>query len=168
LFLYLFSGQPFSLEIHVTEAYTPNNAKDIISFHVDDEVGNEFIDNTNHTVICYIPLGTNLTSLSPIITVSPLATLMPWSGIPQDFSSPVIYRVTSQSGQAQNWLKNVNETNDTTGNINENRSIKIVSAVYPNPSLGELTIKFYKPAISITLILSDIKCNRSKILFLKM
>jgi len=169
-FVYRVTAENLSIQdwnIYVTEAYTPSNANDIVSFHLSEEVGTTLIDNINHSVVCNVPLGTNLTSLSPTITVSPFATIMPWSGIPQDFSGTVTYRVTAQSGQAQNWLDQVNETNDTTGVIKDNESRKMISAVYPNPSIGELTIKFSIPTESMTLILSDNKGCLLKKIFLE-
>jgi hypothetical protein len=51
--------------------------------------------------------GTNVTSLSPTITVSPFAGIVPASGVSQNFSAPVQYTVTAQDGTQKVWTVTV-------------------------------------------------------------
>lgn len=65
--------------------------------------GSEVIDSTSHTVTLVVPSGTDVTSLTPIISVPYDATISPNSGVTQDFTNPVVYTVTAQDGSTQNY-----------------------------------------------------------------
>jgi len=45
-----------------------------------------------------VPFGTDLTTLAPVCTVSPQATISPASGTPRNFINPQSYTVTAQDG----------------------------------------------------------------------
>lgn len=91
--------------------FTPtlSDANDIVSFVLPEQTGTATIDVGAHTVAIEVEKGTNLTKLTPIITVSPDATISPPSGMTQDFSSPVTYTVTAEDGSPQEWLVIVKE-----------------------------------------------------------
>lgn len=82
----------------VDEPYLEGAAdeKAILSFNVDDIVG--FIDEPSKTVTLNFPEGSDVTHLTPTITVSTYATIEPASGVAQDFSEPVYYTVTAFNG----------------------------------------------------------------------
>lgn len=86
-----------------------SSSKDIISFNLplEQEVVGQ-IDLSAYTVSLTVPYGTDLTNLTPAISISDMAIITPMSGIPQDFSSPVIYQVTAQDGSTQNYTVSVN------------------------------------------------------------
>ncbi len=67
----------------------------ISSFIVNNQVGNSQIDTTAATVTFTMPYGSNISSLSPIYTLSNGATAIPASGTNQNFTSPVQYTVTA-------------------------------------------------------------------------
>jgi len=67
-----------------------------------DRVAEGTIDEGARTVSAAIPVGTDVTALVPRITVSPLATVAPLSGVAQDFSSQVIYTVSAEDSSTQN------------------------------------------------------------------
>lgn len=71
-----------------------STADNIITFDIG--VNSGVIVGTNITVT--VPYGTNVTSLTPTITVSAGATVSPASGIAKDFTSPVTYTVTAEDG----------------------------------------------------------------------
>ena len=59
-----------------------------------------------------MPYGTDLTNLTPIITISDKATISPLSGEPMDFTNPVTYTVTAEDGSQSVYLAVVtNEKN---------------------------------------------------------
>ncbi|MFZ4724322.1 MAG: family 10 glycosylhydrolase [Paludibacter sp.] len=58
---------------------------------------------SHDTVSIMVPTSTDLTTLTPIIEVSPKATINPASGVKQDFSKPVFYTVTSEAGTKKNF-----------------------------------------------------------------
>ena len=83
----------------------PSPAKDILSFTWNGKAG--LIDQTARTIALTIPFGTNVTALSPTITLSRFATVSPASGSSRNFASPVPYTVTAQDGSAQTYLVTV-------------------------------------------------------------
>ncbi|TRZ43495.1 malectin domain-containing carbohydrate-binding protein [Robertkochia solimangrovi] len=74
----------------------PNDASEMLSFGIPDLGVSGIINGT--TVETYVPFGTDITALSPDITVSPFATVDPASGVSTDFTSPVTYTVTAEDG----------------------------------------------------------------------
>ena len=56
------------------------------------------IDDTAETVAITVPFGTDVTTLTPTITVSTGATVSPASGAATDFTAPVNYTVTAEDG----------------------------------------------------------------------
>lgn len=56
------------------------------------------IDTVTKTITALVPATADLAKLKPTIIISDRATLTPASGIQTDFTQPVIYSVTSESG----------------------------------------------------------------------
>lgn len=65
------------------------------------------IDESAKTVMVTVPAGTNLSALVPTVTLSANATVSPASGVARNFSSPVTYTVTSESGVSQAYVVTV-------------------------------------------------------------
>ena len=76
----------------------PSSENDILSFSIAEQTGPATIDNVFHTVIVEAVYGTNLSSITPIIGLSPGATINPGSGISTNFDAPFVYRVTAEDG----------------------------------------------------------------------
>lgn len=83
------------------------SVNDILSFELPQQIAPATIDATNHTVNITVAGGTDVTSLSPTITISTGATITPASGAVQDFTLPVTYTVTSSTGTVQIWTVTV-------------------------------------------------------------
>jgi len=66
------------------------------------------VDNTKYTVNLDVPFGTNIKNLNTAIVISPGATIIPASGLPQAFTGPVTYAVTAQDGTVQAYKVTVN------------------------------------------------------------
>ena len=115
-----------------------SNKNHIITFTLTQQVAPATIDTVNHSVYVQVIQGTSLLALRPIITVSPGATISPASNIARDFSAPVTYTVTSESGVPQVW--NVRVENDHTGikDVDPGLTYKL----YPNPANDELYIQY--------------------------
>ena len=62
---------------------------DITSFKIGSAEGD--IDKTNKTIVIYLPEGTDITSLIPIVEYTEGAALTPESGAVVDFTSPVTF-----------------------------------------------------------------------------
>lgn len=80
-----------------------SSAKKITSFRIAG--GGTRINGTQITVA--MPHGTDVTSLTPTITVSDQASVSPASGAAQNFSSPVTYQVKAEDGTTQDYTVTV-------------------------------------------------------------
>jgi hypothetical protein len=76
-------------------------ASHILSFIIPEQVGLTGIDTIADTVAVSMPYGTNVTSLTPTIITSPGSIINPASGVPEDFSNPVVYTTTAANGTTQ-------------------------------------------------------------------
>jgi len=104
---YTVTAQDNSTKIWTVNVSTQlNNQAEIISFDIPGQVSST-INSTNATVDIVMPYGTDVTNLTPTITVSSGATINPASGVAQDFSNPVQYTVTAQDNSTKNWTVNV-------------------------------------------------------------
>lgn len=79
------------------------DGKSILSFRVEDPACEGIIDETMKTVTLYLPQGTNVAQIVPLIEVSEGATVSPASGEPQDFTLPVVYTVTAENGTTADY-----------------------------------------------------------------
>ncbi len=82
----------------VTIQVLPNNETDITGFFLPEQTGVYKIINVDHTVEIEVYAGTDLSSLTPTISLSPGATISPASGVTRNFTNPVGYLVTAQDG----------------------------------------------------------------------
>ncbi len=94
---------------------TPKSSADTMSsFSVDGVTENLCGSCQDFTV--KVPLGTNLTNLTPDVAVSAGATVSPASGIAQNFTNPVAYTVTAQDGvTSQTYVATVMPVPNTDG-----------------------------------------------------
>ncbi|MFA6190374.1 MAG: hypothetical protein WC711_02550 [Candidatus Staskawiczbacteria bacterium] len=81
-----------------------DSQKLITSFHLisDPEVVGE-LDYENYVITLTVPYGTDIKNLAPRIVVTPETTIQPESFVVQDFTNPVIYKVTAKDGSVQNY-----------------------------------------------------------------
>lgn len=82
-----------------------SDSKEITLFTIDTAKG--VIDPATHTITVNMPASTDVTKLSPAITVADKATVSPASGTPQDFTHPVTYTVKAQNGTTQTYTVTV-------------------------------------------------------------
>jgi len=97
------AGNYAPLIIKLDAATALSSENDITGFTVTGQAGDSTIDTASHTVEFHMPNGTEVTSLTPTITVSAGAAISPASGTAQDFSAPVSYTVTAEDGTEQVW-----------------------------------------------------------------
>ena len=87
--------------------------KAITGFKIGDTVAT--ISEADKTISILLPQGTNLSALTPEITVSKNASVSPESGVQIDFTSPVIYTVTAENGETQTYTVNASVIPATSG-----------------------------------------------------
>ncbi len=80
---------------------TRSSKNDITAFLLTEQRAPAIIDTITHTVTAKVLPGTPLTTLSPIIVVSSLASYTPEKAI--DFTKPVTYTITAENKETQNW-----------------------------------------------------------------
>jgi hypothetical protein len=83
------------------------DAKAITSFAVGSAIG----EINEQAITVTVPYGTDITSLSPVITFTGSA-VSPASGAVQDFTSPVTYRVTAYDGSTADYRVTVQSQKD--------------------------------------------------------
>jgi hypothetical protein len=89
--LYTVEAENASTKIYTVTVTTAPATKEITSFKIGDIVGTI----GDGTVAIEVPFGTDVTALAPTI-VHNGASITPASGIAQNFTSPVTYKVTAQ------------------------------------------------------------------------
>lgn len=81
--------------------------KAVVSFTIPGQAGESVINEAAHTVTVTMPAGTDLTTLTPEITVSAGASVSPASGVEQDFTNGAAYTVTAEDGTSQTYTVSV-------------------------------------------------------------
>ena len=79
-----------------------DDEKMILKFEVGDVIGT--VDEDSKIVVLDFPAGTDVSHLTPNIIVSTYATIEPESGVPQDFTNPVYYKVTAMNGTTTQYM----------------------------------------------------------------
>lgn len=114
-------GQPFAMPLYtgsnsgsgfltVNQLIFSGSITDanIISVVFDQQSKPASIDDENFAVSAEVVFGTDVSSLSPTIVVSPGATISPESSSVQDFTNPVVYTVTAADEETtQQWTVTV-------------------------------------------------------------
>ncbi len=83
----------------------PNSENLILTFSIEiAETSYEaIVNNAQNLVTATLPYLTDLSALSPVVTISDNATINPASGIVQNFTSPVTYEVTAEDGTTREY-----------------------------------------------------------------
>ena len=96
-------------EYNIEEA-PDSTATDIAGFEFADQTGAATINTANHTVSIEVDYTVDVTNLTPTITLSYGATIVPASGVARDFTSAVPYTVTALDGETtQEWTVTVTQ-----------------------------------------------------------
>lgn len=114
------NGTPKTWTVTVTVSTTASSGKEIVTFNIPSQVSSEIIPGTSTgTVNVVMPEGTNLTSLTPTITISGAASINPASGVVQNFTSDVVYTVTAQDASTKAWTVHVTAVQTPTVSIHD-------------------------------------------------
>ena len=92
-----------------TPTPTKSSEKKISSFVISSLTPNvtASIDETNKTITAIVPVGTDVSQLTPNIVLSDKATVAPKFGVIQDFTKTVAYIVTAEDGSFQGYSVNI-------------------------------------------------------------
>jgi hypothetical protein len=100
-------GTTETYAVTVTVAPPPGTAKAITGFRFTSPEATGDIDEAAKTISITLPYGTAVNSLTPVITISAMATVSPSSETAQDFSSPVTYTVRAEDGTTETYTVTV-------------------------------------------------------------
>lgn len=115
-----------------------SNLAELISFNFDSSLAilETSIDTNALAINFQLAQGADITNLTPLIQISEGATIVPAANVPQDFTNPVNYTVTSEDGQVtQTWTI----TLDVVTSIKDAFAQSLL--IYPNPADQELVIQ---------------------------
>lgn len=114
--------QPFALN---AAPDIDSTATDILAFTLPTQTGSATINTTNHTVAIEVTYTADVTALTPTITLSYGATVIPASGVSQNFTSPVTYTVTALDGTTtQEWVVTVTQAEEPAAPAVSSRIVK--------------------------------------------
>jgi hypothetical protein len=114
-----------------------NSAANITGFSIPDQISSS-INADSYTVDVLLPYGSDVTSLTPLITVSQSATIEPASGVARNFLNPQIYKVTAQNGTELNWTIKVSVAGPVSV---KNNLLQDEPLLYPNPASDQVYLK---------------------------
>lgn len=104
----------------------PSSEKDILTFTLPEQTVAATINDITFTVAIIVAYGTDISALTPTITVSTGATIAPLSGTEQNFSSPFEYTVTAEDLSTQVWTVTVTVASaPTTTTISFNGALRL-------------------------------------------
>ena len=66
------------------------------------------VDQENKKILVEVPYGTDVFNLTPLIIISPGASVSPASSVAQNFAQPIVYTVTAENGSMQKYTVTVN------------------------------------------------------------
>ena len=116
--------------VTIANSYAPKSElNDITAFSFANPAVSGTVNSSDHTVTVIVPYGTNVSSLSPSITVSPAATINPISGAAQNFSEDVTYTVTAENGSTQSWTITVLIRTATPAGIGFNAATSMLTGI---------------------------------------
>ena len=98
-------------------AFVPTIVAKIASFGFASPSAAGTVDNTSNTVSVTVPYGTDVTALTPVITLTDVGASVSPAGV-QNFTSPVDYTVTSGNGATNIYTVTVSIAPRTGGNSN--------------------------------------------------
>ncbi len=144
------NGGIFSKAFAISVVDIPeSSANDIIKFSFAEQVENGVINSENRHIEITVAHGTDVTNLTPDITISDHAAVTP-GAVPTDFSAPVSYTVIAEDGSTAEWIVVVN-IQETPLGFDDYMQITI----FPNPVINELHINQSEVGSTLHLINSE-------------
>ncbi len=145
--------EPTNGNIQIHDLYVVSNATlsstaEITTFKISGQTGNEIINSAAGTIAINVPLGTPLTAVVPqTVVISPQATINPPVTTAQNFTNPVTYTVTAQSGATKTWTVNVTPV--------ASAAKEITAFKLANNQVGNATIDSASGTISVLMPLGS-------------
>ncbi|MEE9362160.1 MAG: HYR domain-containing protein [Cellulophaga sp.] len=88
----------------ISVTFSPRTGNQIITFLIENQIGITSINLEEKEVRIVMPFESDLTNVSPLITVSLGAIISPSSEEIQDFTNPIEYTVTAENEEEEKWI----------------------------------------------------------------
>lgn len=111
---------------------------DILGIQIPGQIGNALINKESRTVIAEVTNPVDLTKVIPEIFISAGATLDPPSGTKQDFTNPVVYKVTASDATTKNWTVTIVGVDGIEEDAMHGSELNF--KIYPNPAHDKMQI----------------------------
>jgi large repetitive protein len=135
-----------------------SSEKDIITFRVNNQVGESTINSVNNTIGTIVEKGTNLSTIIPTFIISEGATSNPSSGTSVDFSGGTVnFEVTAEDHSTKNWQVSVDTALSSEAKIvsfkveNQLADFVIGDSTIAGEINKKMDIKKVSPVITISL-----------------
>ncbi|WNR46166.1 CARDB domain-containing protein [Paenibacillus roseipurpureus] len=122
-----------------------SSEKSITSFAIGNQQGT--VTAATYQIGVKVPYGTDITSLTPVISVSNKATVTPGNGAAQNFTNPVIYTVTGENGTTQQWTVTV--TQDTAYTLTGPSAVVTGDSFQLTYGLANVTESVYAKSVTV-------------------
>jgi len=87
---------------------TKSSGKEIVSFKIENQIGDSKKDSAAATIAIVMPTGTDLSKIKPTIVVSDKANISPVSDVETNFANGAVeYTVTAENGSTRKWSVSV-------------------------------------------------------------
>ena len=97
------SGNVVECSQAVSVTFSPRTGNEIITFSIENQIGNTSINLEEKEVCIVMPFESDLTNINPLIAVSLGAIISPESEDTQNFESAVEYTVTAENKEEEKW-----------------------------------------------------------------
>lgn len=135
----------------------PASDKAITGFTLSNSSLSTSINESSKTITISAPYGTNVSALTPTVTISANATVSPTSGAIQDFTSPRSYVVRAQNGSTQTYVVSVVFGPRSTANL-------ITSFTFPDIGGASTTIDQTSRTITVNVPYGTNLTSRSPVI----
>lgn len=126
----------------VSVVWADNTETEILDFVLEEQTEPATIDTADNTIEIEVAYDTDLTQLSPEITISDSAIIDPASEATVDFTNPVVYTVTAEDGvSTQDWTATVTEAEAETETTSIGDTDKYEIKIYPNPASDHIIVE---------------------------
>ena len=115
------SKQNYTVRVVKLLTGSESSEKQITDFRIDRTTVSPLIsasiNQSTRKITAFMPTNTDLTKLTPLITISDKAKVSPTSGVAQDFTNSVKYKVTAQDGSTQEYEVQISRLTSTSYSV---------------------------------------------------
>ena len=121
---------------------------DILGIKLPEQVGEAVVNKQQRTVSAEVLNTIDITKLVPEIFPSAGATVDPPSGTRQDFTNPIVYKVTASDGTSKNWTVSVDVVNGVEEDMDG--TAENWFRIYPNPAVSVVSLQWPPKAFGLS------------------